>query len=41
METSEDEDKKKKEAAEKAKKTKKGLTPEELDEIIDIGLKET
>ena len=41
METSEDEDKKKKEAAEKAKKVKKGLTPEELDEIIDIGLKET
>lgn len=41
METSEDEDKKKKEAAEKAKKPTTGLTPEDLDTIVDISLKET
>jgi len=40
METSEDEDMKKKEA-QKAAKSKKGLTEEELNTIIDVELKET
>jgi hypothetical protein len=41
METSEDEEAKRKEAEKAAKKAKKGFSAEELEEIIDVELSET
>ena len=41
METSEDDEAKKKEAERAAKKGQKGLSPEELEEIIDVELCES
>ena len=41
METSEDDEARRKEAERAAKKARKGFSPEELEEIIDVELSET
>lgn len=41
METSEDDEARRKEAEKAAKKARKGFSPEELEEIIDVELSET